>query len=118
MSVDPVWLLGIPLPTFFSVLPSLGDILRVLVFHHHVLKKDLSTSLFVAADQCIDGCNKVGREPMLKRNIVTKIRRKHDYNQTVAKGEKRKQDVLQVVENNRKRVKITSKKELGTYETL
>jgi hypothetical protein len=40
------------------------------------------------------------------------------YNQTLAKGEKRKQDMLQVVENNRKRLKTTSKKELGTYETL
>jgi hypothetical protein len=40
------------------------------------------------------------------------------YNQTLAKGEKRKQDVLQVVENNRKSVITTSKKELGTYETL
>jgi hypothetical protein len=66
-----------------------GDILRVVVFHHLELKKDLSTSLSVAADQCIYACNKIGREPMLKRNIVTKIRRK-----------------------------TTSKKELGTYETL
>jgi hypothetical protein len=36
------------------------------------------------------------------------------YNQTLAKGENRKLDVLQIVKNNRKRVKTTSKKELGT----
>jgi hypothetical protein len=116
----------------------LGDILRVVVFHHLALKKDLSTSLPVAADQCIDACNKVGRKPMLKRKIATKIGRKlflyvffivndcaeraialmATYNQTLAKGEKQKKDVLQVVENNHKRVKTTSKKEQGTYETL
>jgi hypothetical protein len=40
------------------------------------------------------------------------------YNQTLAKGGKRKQDVLQVVENNRKRVKTTSKKDLGSILSL
>jgi hypothetical protein len=40
------------------------------------------------------------------------------YNQTLSKNDKRKQDVLEVVENSRKRVNFTSKKELGTYETL
>jgi hypothetical protein len=69
MPVDLVWSLGIPLPTFTSALPSLGDIiLRVVVLHHLVLKKDLSTSLSVAGDQCIDACNKVDRDSNGRKN--------------------------------------------------
>jgi hypothetical protein len=40
------------------------------------------------------------------------------YNQTLAKNEKRKQAVLQIVEDNRKRIKSTSKQSLKSYETI
>jgi hypothetical protein len=40
------------------------------------------------------------------------------YNKTLAKNEKRKQNVLQVVEDNRKRVKSTTKEALKSYQTI
>jgi hypothetical protein len=40
------------------------------------------------------------------------------YNQCLAKDEKKKQDVLQVVEENRKRLKSTTKECLKNYSTI
>jgi hypothetical protein len=72
-----MWLLGTPQPTIKSNPPTLGEVLRVLSFHHTFKQEKLSLSYLEVAEQLIRNVGSAGQVPILKRNIVKKVERKY-----------------------------------------
>lgn len=77
VAVPEEWCLGKLIPRFSENLPTKGDVLRVILYHHLVLKKSLSDSFGETALQVISAWCDEEKQPTSKKSIVRKLLKLH-----------------------------------------
>jgi len=96
-----MWVLGLPQPTIKSITPTLGDVLRVVAFHHTFKQEKLAWSFLEVADQLFINAENSGQVPMLRRNIVKKIERKYKLYCSLRKSKNRQSNEHRVEDFSR-----------------